>query len=99
MAKGYARTYGVSYSNTFSLIAELTFVRLFISLVASENWPCINWILRMHSFMVISTKRFIWSNHLVLLLRKYGKVCHLKRSLYGLKQSPRALFGKFSEVV
>ncbi|XP_070052697.1 uncharacterized mitochondrial protein AtMg00810-like [Nicotiana tomentosiformis] len=31
--------------------------------------------------------------------RGYGKVCHLKKSLYSLKHSPRAWFGKFSEVV
>ncbi|XP_055822854.1 uncharacterized protein LOC129891494 [Solanum dulcamara] len=30
---------------------------------------------------------------------KYGKVWHLKKSLNGLKQSPRACFGKFLEVV
>ncbi|XP_019237369.1 PREDICTED: uncharacterized protein LOC109217568 [Nicotiana attenuata] len=38
VAKGYAQTYGVDYSDTFSPVAKLTSVRLFISLVASENW-------------------------------------------------------------
>ena len=36
-ANGYAQTYGVDYSNTFSPIAKLTFVCLFISLTGSYD--------------------------------------------------------------
>ena len=30
--------------------------------------------------------------------REIGKACHLRKFLYGLKQSPCAWFGKFSQV-
>ena len=38
VAKGYAKTYGVDYFDTFSPVAKLTFVHMFISLVASYEW-------------------------------------------------------------
>ena len=37
VAKGYAQTYGVDYFDTFSLVAKMTYVRLFISLTATHN--------------------------------------------------------------
>ena len=37
VAKGYAQTYGVDYSDTLSPVAKLTSVRLFISLIASYH--------------------------------------------------------------
>lgn len=39
VAKGYAQMYGIDYTETFSLVAKLTSVRIFISLVATNHWP------------------------------------------------------------
>ena len=38
VGKGYAKTYGVDYSNTFSSVAKLTSIRLFISLATTHGW-------------------------------------------------------------
>ena len=38
VAKGYAYTYGVDYSDTFSLVTKMTYVWFFISLGATYNW-------------------------------------------------------------
>ncbi|RVW75547.1 Retrovirus-related Pol polyprotein from transposon RE1 [Vitis vinifera] len=38
VARGYAQTYGVDYSDTFSPVAKLNSVRLFISIAASQQW-------------------------------------------------------------
>ena len=38
MAKGYGHTYDVDYFDTFSLVAKMTYVWLFISLAATYNW-------------------------------------------------------------
>lgn len=53
VAKRYAQVYGVDYTDTFSRVAKLTSVLVLISLAASNNWSCISWMSRMHSFMVI----------------------------------------------
>ena len=38
VAKGYAQTYRVDYSDTFSLVEKLTSIHLFISLATSYDW-------------------------------------------------------------
>ena len=38
VAEGYAQTYGVDYSDTFSLVAKLTSIQLFISLASTHGW-------------------------------------------------------------
>ena len=38
VSKGYAQNFGVDYSDTFSLVAKLASVRMFIFVVASYDW-------------------------------------------------------------
>ena len=39
VAKGYAQTYVIDYLDTFSPVAKLTSIRLFISMAAMYDWP------------------------------------------------------------
>ncbi|XP_052490760.1 uncharacterized mitochondrial protein AtMg00820-like [Gossypium raimondii] len=39
VGKGNAQTYGVDYSDTFSPVAKLASIRLFISMVVTYDWP------------------------------------------------------------
>ena len=100
MAKGSAQTYVVDYSDTYSPVAKMTSVRIFISLAATHNWDLhqldiknvfLHGDLQEEVYMK-QPPRFVAQGEI-------GKVCHLRKSLYGLKQSPRAWFGKFSQAV
>ena len=86
----------MDYSDTFSPVAKLTSIRLWQPLMAGTST---NLILKMLFFMGILQKKFIWSNLLGLLLRGRLVEFVVFESLYGLKQSPRAWFEKFSEVI
>ncbi|KAI3441040.1 Protein kinase domain-containing protein [Psidium guajava] len=100
VAKGYAQQYGVDYFETFSPVAKMASVRLFISLASSHDWI-------LHQLDVKNAFLNGYLDEEVYMEQPPGfvaqgessKVCRLRRSLYGLKQSPRAWFGRFTTAV
>ena len=100
VVKGYAQTYGVDYSDTFSPVAKMTYVRLFISLPATHNWDLHQLDIK-NAFLDGDLQEEVYMEQSpgFVAQGEIGKVCRLWKSLYGLKQSPRAWFGKFSQAV
>jgi len=97
VAKGYAQTYGIDYAETFSPVAKMTSIRLFISLAARFNWKLHQLDIK-NAFLHgdLAEEVYMEQPPGFVAQGETNRVCRLKKSLYGLKQSPRAWFGKLS---
>lgn len=62
IAKGYAQTYRVDYSDLFPLVARMAFTQLFFSLANFQIKTYISLISRMCCHMKTQRRKFIWSN-------------------------------------
>ncbi|XP_070040209.1 uncharacterized protein [Nicotiana tomentosiformis] len=100
VAKEYTQIYGLDYGDTFSLVAKIASVRLLISLAAMHRWPLHQLDIK-NSFLHGELVEEVYMDQPpgFVAQGESNLVCRLKRSLYGLKQSPRAWFGRFSSVV
>ena len=100
MAKGYAQTYGMDYSDTFSLVAKMTSVRLFISLVATYHWDLHQLDIKNVSLHGNLQEEVCMEQPPEFFSQgEIRKVCHLRKSLYGLKQNPCVWFRKFNQAI
>ena len=86
IAKGYAQTYGVDYSDTFSPVAKMTYVRLFIFLAATYNWNLYQLDIN-NVFLHGDLQKEVYMEQPpgFVAQGEIGKVCYLRKSLYGLK--------------
>ena len=101
VAKGFTQIPGKDFSATFAPVAKLTTVRLLVSLAASQSWPLYQLDVK-NAFLNGDLQETIYMDPPPGFRAEgecSGKVCKLRKSLYGLKQSPRAWFSRFSNVV
>ncbi|KAI5323106.1 hypothetical protein L3X38_032178 [Prunus dulcis] len=91
------QTYGVDYTETFAPVAKLNTVRVLLSLVANHDWPLLQFHVK-NALLHSDLKKEIYMDPPpgIPVTSKEGMVCKLWKSLYRLKQSPRAWFGRFA---
>ena len=97
VARGFTQAYGIDYTETFSPVVRLNSIRVLLSLAVNQDWT-------LHQLDVSNAFLYGDLDEQVFMEQPPGyvaqgessKVCRLRKAIYGLKQSPRAWFVKFS---
>jgi hypothetical protein len=100
VAKGFTQQEGIDYEETFSPVVKFVSIRLILSLVGSLN-------LELHQMDVktaflngdLNEEIFMAQPEGYVVKGQEGKVCRLRKSIYGLKQSSRQWNLRFDQTV
>jgi hypothetical protein len=98
--KGYSRVEGIDFDEIFSLVAKSTSIRFLLSIAAAFDLEVEQMDVKT-TFLHGDMEEEIYMKQLEGFVVKGNKelVCKLKRSLYGLKQSPRMWYQKFDTYI
>ena len=90
VAKEFTQTYGIDYSETFAPVAKLNIGRVLLSIATNLNWPLQQLDVK-NAFLNGDLKEEAYMDPPPGFSEKFrSNVCKLQKSLYGLKQLPRA---------
>jgi hypothetical protein len=96
VARGYSQTYGIDYDKTFAPVAKKSIVRTLISCAANFGWSLHQLDVK-NAFLHDDLKEEVYMELPAGFSKpnSISKVWRLRKSLYGLKQTPRAWFDRF----
>nr|GEW37401.1 hypothetical protein [Tanacetum cinerariifolium] len=97
VAKGYAQKEGVDFEESFTPVARLEGVRLFIAYAAHKSFMVYQMDVKT-AFLYGPLKEEVYVNQPDGFIDPYhpDKVYRLKKALYGLKQAPRVWYDELS---
>ncbi|KAL4388179.1 hypothetical protein GQ457_09G023630 [Hibiscus cannabinus] len=100
VAKGFTQSYGVDYQETFAPVAKLNTIRVLLSLAVNKDWELHQLDIK-NAFLNGTLEEEVYMEVPPSLEgpSTLQKVCKLNKSLYMLKQSPRAWFDRFSKAI
>lgn len=85
---------GVDYNEMFALMTKMVTVRTFLAVAATKNWELHKMDVH-NAFLHRDLEEEVYM-HMPpgFHSKKPGMICHLKKSLYGLRQAPLCWFVK-----
>ncbi|KAM1770681.1 hypothetical protein ACFX11_045589 [Malus domestica] len=100
VARGFTQTFEVDYKETFAPVAKMNSVRVILSIAVNKGWSMYQMDVN-NAFLHGDLKEEVYMRlppgH--PQSQEPDLVCKLHKSIYGLKQSPRAWYSKLSSVL
>ena len=87
VAKGFTQEYEIDYEETFTPIAQISFVHALLAIVVASKWDIFQMDVK-NIFLNGNLSEEVYMQPPPSLSIESNKVCYLRRALYGLKQDP-----------